>query len=70
MEYFQLEEEFQNSLEMFTIPYDGVGDGIRGIMTFDPPVLESEHIKDKGEGIGKVVDLERKRFTSENSASK
>lgn len=41
---------------MFTIPYDKVGDGIRGIISFNPPVSNSEHIIDKGEGIGKVID--------------
>lgn len=57
MMYFQFEEEFQDCLEMFTIPYDGNGDGIRGIISFYPPVTESDHIIDK-DGIGKVVNTD------------
>lgn len=52
-----METEFENSLEFFTIPYEGEGTGIRGIMSFDPPVDMTEHIIDKGE-IGKVVNTE------------
>ena len=55
MEYFKFEEEFSQCMEMFTIPYEKEGSGIRGIISFDPPVLESEHIIEK-EGIGKVVN--------------
>lgn len=55
--YFQFEEEFKECLEFFTIPYDMDGDGIRGILSFNPPVTESEHIIDK-EGIGKVVNTD------------
>ena len=54
MEYFKFEDEFKDSLEMFTIPYTGEGDGIRGIVSFDPPTTESDHIIEK-DGIGKVV---------------
>lgn len=42
---------------MFTIPYDGEGDGIRGIISFNPPVAESEHIIYKDD-IGYVVNTD------------
>ena len=58
MQYFQFEPEFRDCLEFFTIPYDETGDGIRGIISFDPPVETSEHIVDKGEGIGKVINTD------------
>lgn len=55
-EYFTFEDEFKSCLELFTIQYTGNNpDGIRAIVSFNPPVVESEHIKDK-EGIGMVVD--------------
>ena len=57
LEYFKFESEFQDVLEMFTIPYDGEGDGIRAIVSFNPPVEESEHIIEK-DGIGKVVNTD------------
>ncbi|MBQ2937578.1 MAG: cadherin-like beta sandwich domain-containing protein [Clostridia bacterium] len=57
LEYFEFESEFQDVLEMFTIPYDGEGDGIRAIFSFNPPVEDSEHIIEK-EGIGKVVNTD------------
>lgn len=55
--YFQLEDEFKDCLEFFTIPYDMDGDGIRGTISFNPPVTESEHIIEK-EGIGYVVNTD------------
>lgn len=42
---------------MFTIPYDGEGDGVRGIFSFNPPVTESEHIIYKDD-IGYVVNTD------------
>lgn len=57
LEYFKFETEFQDVLEMFTIPYDGEEDGIRAIISFNPPVEESEHIIEK-DGIGKVVNTD------------
>lgn len=42
---------------MFTIPYDGEGDGIRGIISFNPPLAESEHIIYKDD-IGYVVNTD------------
>lgn len=53
--YFKWEDEFKNSLDLFTINYDGNGDGIRAIISFDPPVNVSEHIKEKTD-TGKYVD--------------
>lgn len=56
-EYFAFEKEFENSLELFTVPYTGsTPDGIRAVVSFDPPITETEHIKEKDEIIGKVVD--------------
>lgn len=55
--YFQFEEEFKQALEFFTIPYDKEGEGIRGTVSFNPPITESEHIIDK-EGVGKVVNTD------------
>ncbi len=60
-DYFKWEEEFTSEskdiLEIYTIP-DGKGSNvIRGIISFHPPVTESEHIIDK-EGIGKVVNTD------------
>lgn len=55
-EFFNFESEFSNCLDFFTIPYDGTSSGgVRAIISFDPPVTESEHIKEK-DGIGMVVD--------------
>lgn len=55
-EFFKFESEFSNCLDFFTIPYDGTSSGgVRAIISFDPPVTESEHIKEKDE-IGMVVD--------------
>ena len=72
MEFFQFEPEFRDCLDFFTIPYDGTGDGVRGIISFNPPVGLSEHIIDKGEGVGKVVNtsggvLLRKNELSDDS---
>lgn len=67
-EYFKLEEEFKNTLEFFTIPYDEAGQGIRGVLSFDPPVTNSEHIIDK-EGIGKVITTKRRSTPWKNEFS-
>lgn len=56
-EYFKFEDEFKDSLELFTIPYDGTGEGIRAVTSFNPPVTATEHIIDK-EGIGKVINTD------------
>ena len=56
-EYFEFEEEFKKCLEIFTLSYDVEGSGIRAMMTFNPPVEESEHVIDK-EDVGKVVTTE------------
>ncbi len=56
-EYFKLEDEFKQCVEFFTIPYDEAVDTIEGTLSFDPPVIESEHIIDK-EGIGKVINTD------------
>ena len=53
-EYFQFEEEFKNVLDMFTVPTGKRGE-IRGVVTFNPPVEETEHIIEKA-GKGKVID--------------
>lgn len=54
-QYFNFEPEFSNSLNIFTISYDAEGNGIRAVVSFKPPVAESEHIIEK-DGIGKVVN--------------
>ena len=56
-QYFKFENEFENVLEMFTIPDDAGENVIRGIISFNPPVVESEHIIEK-DGIGKVVNTD------------
>lgn len=53
-EYFQFEQEFKDVLELFTVPTGKEGE-IRGVVTFNPPVNETEHIIEKA-GIGKVID--------------
>ena len=37
-EFFKFENEFTDSLELFTIPYDGQEGGMRAIISFNPPV--------------------------------
>lgn len=54
MEYFKFEDEFDGVLDFFTVNYDGDGEGVRGILSFYPPIPETEHIVEK-DGIGKVV---------------
>lgn len=68
MQYFKFEDEFADSLEMFTVPYIGTEDVIRAIISFDPPVNESEHIIEK-EGIGKVITTQDRSFTWKNEFS-
>lgn len=47
-EYFDFENEFDGKLDIITIPYSsGNTAGIRMIISFDPPVEDSENIKDK-----------------------
>ena len=57
-EYFKFVGEFENTLELFTIPYDGIGEGINAVVSFQPPVTESEHIMQVGTSGGRVVDTE------------
>lgn len=47
-EYFKFENEFEGRLDFFALPYSGEGDGIEAILSLDPPVTTSTHIKDKG----------------------
>lgn len=47
-EYFALESEFKGKLDVITIPYlSGGTTGIRMIISFAPPVEDSENIKDE-----------------------
>ena len=57
-EYFKFVGEFENTLELFTIPYDGTGDGINAVVSFQPPVTESEHIMQVGTSGGRVINTE------------
>ncbi len=46
-EYFAFENEFDGKLDIITIPYlSGDTTGIRMIISFDPPIEDSENIKD------------------------
>lgn len=55
MEYFAFADEFKDYLEFFTVHYWGEGDGIEAVAVFDPPAIETEHMKNKP-GVGMVVD--------------
>lgn len=57
-EYFKFVGEFENTLELFTIPYDGIGEGINAVVSFQPPVTESEHIMQVGTSGGRVINTE------------
>ena len=57
-EYFKFVGEFENVLELFTIPYDGTGNGINAVVSFIPPVEGSEHIEQVGTSGGKVINTE------------
>lgn len=47
-EYFTFESEFDGKLDLIVIPYSsGNTTGIRMIISFDPPVEDSENIKDE-----------------------
>lgn len=47
-EYFSFENEFDGKLDIITIPYlSGDTTGIRMIISFDPPIEDSENIKDE-----------------------
>lgn len=52
--YFKFEDEFSSSLELFTVQYEEQEYVINGVVSFNPPVNESEHIIEKDD-IGKVV---------------
>lgn len=55
-EFFKFESEFSDCLELFTVPYTGTSTGgMRAVVSFNPPVSESEHIKNK-ENVGMIVD--------------
>lgn len=53
-QYFKMEDEFIDSLELFELDYDEAGDGMRGWLAFDPPLAESEHIVNKPD-VGMVI---------------
>lgn len=57
-EYFTFVDEFNGALEMKTLTYDGTGSGIRAIVSFKPPITESEHIMKTGESSGRVVNTQ------------
>ena len=47
-EYFSFENEFDGKLDIITIPYlSGEATGIKMIISFNPPVEDSENIKDE-----------------------
>lgn len=47
-EYFAFENEFDGKLDIITIPYlSGDTTGIKMIISFDPPIEDSENIKDE-----------------------
>lgn len=55
-EFFKFESEFSDCLELFTVPYTGTSTGgMRAVASFNPPISESEHIKNK-ENVGMIVD--------------
>ncbi len=57
-QYFKFENEFENALD-FTQISEQIGI-VDITVTFNPPINTTEHIVDKGEGIGKVVDTGQK----------
>ena len=55
-EFFKFESEFSDCLELFTVPYTGTSTGgMRAVVSFNPPISESKHIKNK-ENVGMIVD--------------
>lgn len=55
-EFFKFETEFSDCMELFTVPYTGTSTGgMRAVVSFDPPISESEHIKNK-ENVGMIID--------------
>lgn len=55
-EFFKFESEFSDCLELFTVPYTETSTGgMRAVVSFNPPISESEHIKNK-ENVGMIVD--------------
>lgn len=55
-EFFKFESEFSDCLELFTVPYTGTSTGgMRAVVSFNPPISESEHIKNK-ENVGMIID--------------
>lgn len=55
-EFFKFESEFSDCMELFTVPYTGTSTGgMRAVVSFNPPISESEHIKNK-ENVGMIVD--------------
>lgn len=67
-EFCKLESEFSSCTEFFTVEYTGEGTGIRGVFSFNPPVNETEHIKEK-DGIGKVITTNEELLIGEFSFS-
>lgn len=53
-EYFKMEDEFKDSLELMSVPYAKAENVLREVVSFNPPVSTSEHIIQK-DNIGKVV---------------
>lgn len=53
-EYFKMEDEFKDSLELMSVPYAKAENVLREVISFNPPVSTSEHIVEK-DNIGKVV---------------
>lgn len=47
-QYFKFESEFDGKLDFFTTNYTGEGSGIEAIVSLDPPVETSAHIKSRG----------------------
>ena len=55
-QYFAFENEFVDNLDIFSVPYTGNTDaGIRLVLSLNPPVTESEHIKND-ENLGTIID--------------
>ena len=53
-EYFKMEDEFKDSLELMSVPYAKAENVLREVVSFNPPVSTSEHIIEK-DNVGKVV---------------
>lgn len=64
--YFKFEEEFADYVDIFTL--SGTIDGaesynvIQAVVSFDPPVQESEHIITAGLQSGRIVNIPQERI--------